>query len=318
MPTTSRVTKNGATFPEDDGEVQLTVYNPDGVTLKISGSDSAKLEVNGGTETSISGSIDVTLKAKTGTAGSMALYIIRAADATHTSDITLIELTVQFLEVRALPIKFMKVEDVSREGDASNVASLISETNSLLGPQANVWVFSSDVDGSNNPLVTTVAITSDLGDAVHGFETSAKADPSDALVEILLNLDSTEVFNFFYVWRVELYPGDPINTYAFTSKLGDTAFTLMEKGLNAEGQTVAHEIGHGLSYLCHLDSSGNVTDAVKYQHFDHDKTGGTYNHPDGHHRRSYNLMQIDYKTTGEYALSFTQAEIINECVAQIT
>ncbi len=325
VPTTNTVDRNGQTFPSSNGEVDLYIYNPEGEDLVVTSSDSSLLSIDGAAESNIASTVFVTLKALTAATGSATLYVRRRSDSTEIRS-----LTVQFLEVHSVPIKFFKLRDDVHEGDGDGdgVATLIDEVNAILGPQANVYIYSVDVDGDNEPVVGETSISGNLGNVVYLYPKEPDpAVPSPArspeYERVLDEVDTTYRYNYFFIWSLQTYPGEPMDMIAGTQLhrdshgTRDAISTIDDRFGHVDAQVLAHEIGHGLSkWKYGPDTGTGTTDSEKLKHFDHEGSE-TSNYLEGDHRLPKNFMRDDDPLMGEHKVTFTQGRLLNECAAEV-
>ena len=325
VPTTKTVDRNGQTFPSSNGEVDLYIYNPEGEDLVVTSSDSSLLSIDGAAESNVSNTVFVTLKALTAATGSATLYVRRRSDSTEIRS-----LTVQFLDLHTVPIKFFKLKDDVHVADGDGVATLIDGANEILGPQANVYVYSVDVDADNQPVIGEAQVSGNLGDDVYLYpiapSTAAGAPTADISPEyelVLDEVDTTYRYNYFFIWSLKEYPGAPSNLIAGTQPKTDShggklaISTIDDRGGHVQAQVMVHEIGHGLSRWKYADYTGTgTTDSEKLKHFDH---GGreAANYLEGDHRLPMNFMRDDDPLTGEFKITFTQGQLLNECAAEV-
>jgi len=325
VPTTSTVDRNGQTFPSSNGEVDLYIYNPEGEDLVVTSSDSSLLSIDGAAESNVSNTVFVTLKALTAATGSATLYVRRRSDSTEIRS-----LTVQFLEVHSVPIKFFNLKDDVHVADGDGVATLIDGANAILGPQANVYVYSVDVDTGNQPVIGEAQISGNLGDDVYLYpiapSTAAGAPAADRSPEfelVLEEVDTTYRYNYFFIWSLQEYPGAPTDLIAATQPETDShggklaISTIDDRRGHVQAQVMVHEIGHGLSRWKYADYTGTgTTDSEKLKHFDHGGSEAS-NYLEGDHRLPMNFMRDDDPLTGEFKITFTQGRLLNECAAEV-
>ncbi len=318
VPTTKTASKNGQTFPSSSGEVQLYVYNPDAVDLVVTSSDSSLLSIDGAAESNVSSTIFVTLKALTSATGSATLYVRRRSDRT-----VFRSLTVQFLDVHVVPIKFFKLHNAAFEGDVDDIAALIEEVNAILGPQANVYVYSADVDASNQPVTGEITVPDSLEWDVYVYAGTPPSAASADWSTLAAAISTGYRYSYCFIWNLRNYPGAANDAHAatqaqYSTTSGDPVaiITVDDRLARVPSQVVAHEIGHGLTDWKYVDRNGAATDSEKVKHFDHQGLVVS-NSSEGDHRLARNIMNTDTPGQGEYNLTFTQGQILNDCAKEV-
>lgn len=318
VPTTRTASKNGQTFPSGSGEVDLYIYNPDAVDLVVTSSDSTLLTIDGAAESNVSTTVFVTLKALTAATGSATLHVRRRSDLT-----VIRSLTVQFLDVHVVPIKFFKLHNTTLEGNVDDIATLIEEVNAILGPQANVYVYSAEVDSGSQPVAGEIAVPDSLGWDVYVY---AGAPPSAASADwntLTTTIGSAYRYSYCFIWNLRYYSGAVDDAHAATQAQYSTTsgnpvaiITIDDRLAGVPSQVVAHEIGHGLTDWKYVDNHGVASDSEKVKHFDHQGLI-VANSNEGDHRLARNIMNTDTPGQGEYYLSFVQGQILNDCAKDV-
>ncbi len=318
VPTTKTASKNGQSLPSSGGEVDLYIYNPQGEELVVTSADDSLLSIDGGTESNVSTTVFVTLKAITAVPGSTTLYVRRRSDSTEIRS-----LTVQFLDLQTVPIKFFKLRDDVHAGNDAGVATLIDKVNAILGPQANVYIYSAEVDAGNVPVVDEVPVAGDLGGDVNLYPAAPPSARTSEYEAVLAKVNASYTYNYFFIWSLKMYPGAGDDLIAATQVQTDSAgeplaiSTIDDRLGTVPSQVMAHEIGHGLSKWKYADYTGaGATDSEKLKHFDHDGND-TSNYQEGDHRLPKNFMRIDDPLEGEFKITITQGQLLNDCAAEV-